>query len=156
MRLTIADEAQIRDFAAKHREAVGLVIPPEGIAGEGVRHFAGLDAQIAAFEVFCKSYAEMLGGVVAIAHVINHVVELFDWVSGKAAAKKKGQPLELRERILVVLFDAYVHNRGLTELEIQARVGGTDKEVAAACTALSKAELVRKTTKGVLKFKPAK
>jgi hypothetical protein len=154
MKFSVLDEQETRKFALDNPDVVGQVIPKEGRTIAQDNFFAD-PHQVQLFVGFCKSLADVSKDIVSIGALLGKAATLFKWVQGRFSSKevKKEIPtLALRERLLILLFEAYAQSQlGIKEAKLTAVLG---EDASDALKELKAANIIRRAADGSWKYRP--
>ncbi|MGQ0566276.1 MAG: hypothetical protein ACT4OK_14570 [Gemmobacter sp.] len=157
MTLTDDDERAILDALADHRAEVQAFFGPASLRPRD-RFLGGLPFDMAMALDFCKALATLAGGLAGAKALIASALGLFRWLRAKDPEQPApAHPATVRERVLVMLFDAHVsHDAALDPVQAAYRLGVTDEVVRACMAALQANGLARETAAGHWRFVTAR
>jgi hypothetical protein len=105
------------------------------------------------FLSFAKSLAEVLGGAVVVTKIITSTEQLFKWASARLSGKEEPEKPTLHERILILLFEAYVNrNKGIRPDVLCTLLGEQKEPVEKALELLKKYGVIRNARDGSWKY----
>lgn len=118
----------------------------------------GINWELGAIIGFCEVLATIAGGANGIDDLIKLTRSLVKWVrSLGGSGSVEPTPLALRERVLVLLFEAQVNrNAGVAEPGLVQRLACDPQELAKTLGDLNSFGIVRQTAKGDWKYAGAR
>jgi hypothetical protein len=159
MNITAIDEQFIRTFAQSHPEVLSEILESSAEAAHAEEDFFGDAFSVAMFVDFCKAAAPVVGGLVAVSELVDHVVALFKWarkhLKERGAVSSDAAPAAppLAQRVLVAVFEAYVNRRvGLPTEALALRLGVPADEVGQVLVGLAGDGAIRKARDGTWKY----
>jgi len=151
------DPVVIRRFAQLNRdgalESIKKMLDPH--KGEPEDRFLGdVAPYLAAIIGFCAALGTVTKAVQGTADMVALATKLATWVrSVREGAAVAPEGLGLRERLLVILFEATTNRReGLSNEKLQLLLGCTETELGGAIASLEHHGVARKSLQGDWKY----
>lgn len=151
MPIRFKEKEEILAIARARQHEIEELISKDTSASD--RFIPGLDLVFERFVDLCGALSVIGGGVASIKSIAEAAFSLLRWVRSSRSPNKKLEAGTLRERVLVLLFDAHTRGGKGLSLEHVSHVTGADlTEVQTTLTSLKSFKVARKTPAGLWRY----
>jgi hypothetical protein len=153
MKLSTLDQQYARQIVAGNPGLIEGVIDATAESAHAEEDFLGDTFNVTMFLEFCASVAAVVGVAAKVVDVVEAVERLFGWLRKSRGGNSQTADLTVRERVLTLLFEAYVNrNTGVSPAQLAGVLGAPADAVEQALMDLSGLGLARKSRRDTWRY----